>query len=281
MKPVETQGQAFAPLVVTQSPVSGEVLGGRLWGQYLVTWLYDLHYSLLLDRTGFTVVAVIGLASMVLMLMGLALWWPSRQRRAQAFRIRWRGSAQQWVYDLHAVVGVCVLPVWLLVAGTGVMLAEPDWFRPTMQRVSPISRAPNVSEPGFEVSQLAVNAEQAIALARQRFPDAELRWLETPGAGRPVWRVQMWQAFEPGRRFPKTQVWVDARSGVVLAVQDPATRSASDAVLAWLHPLHDGEFLGLAGRVAVLLAGLLWVLSVATGLVRWWHKRRAAIHPHP
>ncbi|TBO32763.1 PepSY domain-containing protein [Aquabacterium lacunae] len=277
MKPAETQGREFAPLMVMLAPDRGEVLAERFWGQYLVTWLYDLHYTLLLDRAGRTVLAILGLATVPLMGVGLCLWWRAR-RPGRALQVRWRGRAQQWVYDLHGVLGALVLPVWLLLVGTGVMLAEPDWFKPLLQRVSSVQPAPSFHAPDFEVGQATMTADTVIARAQAQFPGAELRWVETPGRGMPVWRVRLWQPDEPGRRFPRSLVWVHAQTGEVLAVRDPARHSGAESVLAWLHPLHSGEALGLVGRVAVLLAGVAWLLSVGTGLMRWWHKRRGRLH---
>ncbi len=277
MKPVETQGLEFAPLMVMLAPDRGEVLAERFWGQYLVTWLYDLHYTLLLDRAGRTVLAVLGLVTVPLMGLGLWLWWRAR-RPGRALQVRWRGRVQQWVYDLHGVLGALVLPVWLLLVGTGVMLAEPDWFKPLLQKVSSVQPAPSCHSPGFEIGQATVTADRVIARAQAQFPGAELRWVETPGRGMPVWRVRLWQPSEPGRRFPRSQVWVHAQTGEVLAIRDPVGQSGAESVLAWLHPLHSGEALGLVGRVAVLLAGVAWLVSVGTGLMRWWHKRRGRLH---
>ena len=41
----------------------------------------------------------------------------------------------------------------------------------------------------------------------------------------------------------------------------------------WLHPLHNGEAFGLAGRIIVLLCGMLPLLALVTGFTRWRHKR--------
>jgi uncharacterized iron-regulated membrane protein len=46
-------------------------------------------------------------------------------------------------------------------------------------------------------------------------------------------------------------------------------------VLAWLHPLHNGEAFGLAGRVLACVAGLLPLLLMVTGVQRWADRRRA------
>lgn len=83
----------------------------------------------------------------------------------------------------------------------------------------------------------------------------KVRWIETPKDDAGTYLIRLYQQGEPGRRFPKTMVWVDQYSGKLLAQQDARQRSAGDGLLAWLHPLHTGEAFGLAGRIIVLLSG--------------------------
>jgi uncharacterized iron-regulated membrane protein len=69
-------------------------------------------------------------------------------------------------------------------------------------------------------------------------------------------------------------VWIDAYDGRVLAIQDARARHAGNALLAWLHPLHNGEAFGLIGQWLTVAAGLLPLLLFVTGLMRWRHKAR-------
>lgn len=52
-------------------------------------------------------------------------------------------------------------------------------------------------------------------------------------------------------------------------MRDGRREQAGDVLLNWLHPLHSGEALGLAGRLLVLLSGIGTVLLAVTGLLRW------------
>ena len=62
LKPEETDPNVFAPMVVALDPDSGAVLNARMWGDYLVTWVYDLHYSLLMGKLGTVLVSLLGMA---------------------------------------------------------------------------------------------------------------------------------------------------------------------------------------------------------------------------
>ena len=56
---IEKAHVAFAPLIVRIDPRTLEVGPARFWGDFAMTWIYDLHYTLLLDRTGRTIMAVV------------------------------------------------------------------------------------------------------------------------------------------------------------------------------------------------------------------------------
>jgi uncharacterized iron-regulated membrane protein len=84
------------------------------------------------------------------------------------------------------------------------------------------------------------------------------------------------QPGEVGTRFPRTNVWIDATDGRILATRDPTHNSGGDIFMDWLHPLHSGEAFGLAGRLIILLSGIVPILLLITGSIRWLQKKRAS-----
>lgn len=275
LNPPERAGQSFAPLILRLDPDTLAVQTRYFWGEEFWTWIYKLHYSLLLGTYGTVAVGVAGLLTLLLLGSGLYLWWPNagQWRGALSFK---RGAVwKRRVYDLHVKSGVYAAPFLLTLVITGVVLAVPTWFKPGIGWFSPFTA---VSGPGTIPAgqgDTLLSAEAAIAVARARFPQAEVRWIETPGREQGFWRVQMRQSGEPNRRFPRTQVWVEAVSGEILAVRDPRRNSIGDSIFDWLHPLHNGEAFGLMGRAVVFVLGLLPMLAFVTGWIRWRHKRRA------
>lgn len=277
-RPDEKAHLAFAPLIVTVDPVTLRVGPARFWGEFAMTWFYDLHYTLLLDRTGRNVLAIVGAVLLLLLGSGLWLWWPRRGRASQAFSVKWSASRPRVVYDLHKALGAMAAAVLLVVVVTGVMLEVPGWVDPALGRIAPMS-APAAYVSGAGHGTAAVTLDEAVAIARGRFPHAEVRWIETPDGPEGTFRVNLHQPGEPGRRFPRTNVWIDQYSGAVLGVRDAAQAPAGDTILAWLHPLHSGEAFGLAGRLIVLVSGLVPPALLVTGIMRWRHRRRATRRP--
>lgn len=273
--PPETAGRGFAPLMLSLDPDSLQVTSGRLWGDYAVTWLYDLHYTLLLGSAGKTAVGIAGLVLLVSLFSGLYLWWPSRARLGAALKPVLRRGVVRKTYDLHVLSGVYGFVVLAVLALTGSVLALPDEARSVVDSFSPLRPSFRAPAGLLEEGATPIPLAEAVRIAQARFPGAELRWIETPGrADKPI-SVRFHQAAEPGRRFPRSQVWVHPASGDILAVRDPLENSGGDTFMDWMHPLHNGEVFGLAGRLLACLGGLLPVLAFVTGWLRWRHKVRA------
>lgn len=275
--PVESADKNFAPLMLTVDPVNLQVTSARLWGDYAMTWIYNLHYSLLLEKPGKIAVGISGLLSLLSFISGIWLWWPGWSRLKSALAVKLRSGKARKNYDLHVLSGSYGLVFLLILSLTGAALALPDETALLIKPFSNLHRSPDLtlSHPHATVR---INADQAVKIAQQRFPAAELRWVETPGLNNlKPWRIVLHHRNEPSRRFPRTQVWVDPFNGDILAVRDTRDDSNGDILMHWLHPLHNGEVFGLTGRIIVFIAGFLPLILFVTGLIRWLQKRRARI----
>ena len=273
-RPPETAGRSFAPFMATVDPQTLAVSSQRFWGDYAMTWVYDLHYTLLLGKPGRIAVGAIGLVALLSVLSGLYLWWPSPGRWRAALKPAIRPGAVRVNYDWHVRTGIYGLLLTLVVVGSGVFLAWPEYLNPLVASASPLSQRPVLMSTPLPGGGM-IDADTAVTRALTRLPGATLRWLETPAGPEGVYRINVWLPDDPGYRFPRSNVWVDAWSGEVLAVRDWRENTAGDTFLAWLHPLHNGEALGLAGRWLAFIAGLLPAVLWLTGWRRWQQKRRA------
>jgi uncharacterized iron-regulated membrane protein len=69
-----------------------------------------------------------------------------------------------------------------------------------------------------------------------------------------------------------TSVYLDQYTGAVLTEPAKTPRTAGDIVMAWVAPLHVGNFAGNAVRVAWFLFGLSPAILFATGFIMWWTR---------
>ncbi len=54
----------------------GPVVRTATWGDYLMSWLYELHMHLLAGDLGSQIVGWSGFVLLVLLISGVATWWP-------------------------------------------------------------------------------------------------------------------------------------------------------------------------------------------------------------
>lgn len=271
LDPPATQDRAFAPLMVWLSPDGRQVLRKDYWGNYPMTWIYDLHFRLLMGKAGGQVVGLIGLLALLLLWAGLMVWWP---RGGWAKALRWKSSAKpirRW-RDLHKLLGLAGLIPLMLLTGTGVMLALPDASRTGLNALG-------LAQPYRPVlmSKAQSGVPIPVSLAMQRaqaaLPGARIAWVEMPGLGRAAYRVRMQVPGDPSRRFPHSMVWIDSYSGRVLRIDDLRRDPMGAVVSAWLHPLHNGSAGGDVGRWLAFCAGLLPAALYYSGLRRWRLRR--------
>jgi uncharacterized iron-regulated membrane protein len=275
-KPLETEHKGFAPLMLSVNPYTGQVVKNRFWGDYAMTWIYDLHYTLLLGEIGKISLAVVGVFLLLSLISGVYLWWPAPGKYLSALTIKRRASVVRLNYDLHKVAGTYSLVALLVLALTGAALEIPDYVNPVIAYFSPLKHKTIPKSSPLEGNQPTITLDQAVMIAQQHFPHTELAWIETPHGPEGSYRINLYQNGEPSRRFPKTNVWIDPYSGAVLQISDPFQMSAGNILIHWLHPLHSGEALALPGRLFVFVAGLSCPVLFVTGLIRWLQKRRAS-----
>jgi uncharacterized iron-regulated membrane protein len=270
--PVEKQHASFAPLMLSINPYTAEVVKNRFWGEFIMTWIYDLHFTLLLDKTGAIALSIMGMFIFLSLATGLYLWWPSAHTLRSAFSFKRHTSSQRNIYDIHKLCGLYSFPILLIVVVTGVLLGFPP-VKPAVQALSPLYKPENTQSTQIDNEQ-RLPVDHIVMLAQQHFPTAQIKWIETPNGETGSYRINLRQEGEPSQRFPKTNLWLDQYSGDILASRDIHNDSSGDTFLRWLHPLHSGQAFGLTGRIIICISGLLPLILFVTGLIRWQQKKR-------
>jgi len=240
-----------------------------------MTWLFDLHYGLLLDDMGETIMGGIGILLLVLLITGIYLWWPSAKKWRSAFTIKSHASTQRFIFDLHKTNGVYSLLVLLLLTISGVILEWPNVFKPMINTVSPLY-VTGTNESKIITGEQRISLDKAVAIASTYYPNANLRWIETPDGSTGSYKITYYQPGEPSQRFPKSIIWLDQYSGQLLSIRNPKQEQLGDTLINWLHPLHNGEIAGMTGRVLVFISGFIPLILYVTGIMRWLQKRQSS-----
>ncbi|MBB5709810.1 PepSY-associated TM helix domain-containing protein [Sphingomonas xinjiangensis] len=270
--PSAEHGHHARRMMVWFSADGARVLRAEPWGGYLMTWLYELHMHLLAGETGRAVVGWSGVAMLLLLVSGIAVWWPRGSwRKALAFK---RGAAPlRRVRDLHKLFGLWSAALLFVLVATGVLLALPQ-VKTQLLAWTVAAPDPLPSPTSLPSGRAQVSVSQAIAAAHRALPAGRLAFVDVPARGPDPIRVRMQVPGDPHARFPSSFVFVDSHSGTVLAVHDTRRSNAGTTAAKWIRVLHDGSVGGTATRILAIVLGLVPTFLFVTGLIHW--RRRTA-----
>lgn len=262
------------PIWFAVDPFTGDAVGQRVWGEFAMSWIYDLHFALRLGHFGEHVVGIMGILTALSLLSGLYLWWPTLRAGARrALAVKWSARGRRFDLDLHNVVGAYSLVVLLVVSLSGTVLIFQAEFERALGAVVAITPYPDVaSDPSRGAGGGAV-VDHALEEAARRFPGSDPFFVALPVGAEGTVGVAVQHAGGLGLSPAVSQIWVDRYGGEVLAVRDWSRLTPADHAIGAMLALHNGTALGLFGRWVVLLSGLVPLLLYVTGVRLWWRKR--------
>lgn len=288
MAPTRT-GAAF---VVWQKPVvdglrrqhfidasCGRYLGWRDWGAvrfdraHFVPAMYELHRALLSKEAGHVAVGFVGLLLLFVAVTGALTAWPrhsTREAWKRTLTIKVGTGLHRGYYDLHRATGMWLLCFLLLMSATGAYLCFPKQTRAMVATLLPTLPADmRKAEPA---PLLRADPDTLVRHAQALWRNTQWTRVQIPERDGTAYDVRLLQRDELRVDTGDTRVRMGADNRVV-DTRDPLHAPAGDRLLSWLFPLHSGEALGNAGRIAWTIFGLAPLLLFATGLWLWVRRK--------
>jgi uncharacterized iron-regulated membrane protein len=227
--------------------------------------LYQLHRRFLLGVPGEYAVGLLGLALAFLAVSGIVMWWP--RKAAYAFRIRWKGDRLAVSYDLHKAVGAAFALVLLVNAAIGFMMAFDDTSVALVNRVSGANAPAPVPAASSNALASGRSLDEIVAAAERALPEGTVRRVSIREGHSPV----VVRKRLPGDQMTNgmNRIYVDAASATVLQARLQRDMPPGNAMFEWLFPLHTGTLVGVPYRILLVVAGLVPMLSLVTGLIVW------------
>ena len=264
-----TSGNRFRTLLL--DPVTATLLG-ELDDRSFVRDLQDLHFDLLGGRTGRIVNGIGALCLVTMCLTGAVIWWPGRANWRRGLTVDFTRQWKRVNWNLHSAVGFWSVVFILMWAVTGAYLAFPSAFRSMVNRLSPVSvtRAPQ-SSPRAGQAPTPTWREQ-MDQARRHAPGQHVARVVLPFDDKAAFLVMFSSVRPAPPGADLTPVYLDQYTGALLASAAPSARTAGDVILAWVAPLHVGNFAGNGVRVVWFVLGLAPPLLFVTGFTMWWTR---------
>jgi sulfite reductase (NADPH) flavoprotein alpha-component len=281
-EPYETVRVTFAPREQRYAdPYTGALLPATSGGaETFFRNVRQLHRWLMLGDLGDRDVGrqIVGASTVLLVFMALTghyLRWPRgpAARRLETWLVpdfRLKGRAFLW--NLHAVIGTWVLPVYLVIALTGLQWSY-EWYRDGLYNIAGVER-PAGGEGGQREARgtadiptfarawdtfareaagfTSVNVNLAAAPERP----LEFRYLDAQPSHERAFNTL---AIDKEGRVSKLELYKDKK----LAAQWVSS----------IFPLHSGSYFGLAGVIIFLLASLAMPLFTVTGWLMYLRRR--------
>jgi uncharacterized iron-regulated membrane protein len=262
------RGERFLTLLL--DPVTGRVLG-ELPERSLVRTVQDLHFDLLAGRTGRIVNGVGALCLLLMALTGMVIWWPGIASWKRAFMVDVRRNWRRVNFDLHRAVGIWTGALILMWAVTGIYFVWPQEFRSAVNAISTITVTQPPSSTPSDTPK--ANWRALIDKASMRAPGQHVARVVVPSSDTAAFLVMLSDVLPTPAGSPRlTSIYLDQYSGEVLQEARVGGRTFGDLVMAWVAPLHVGNFGGNGVRVAWLVLGLSPPLLFVTGFIMWWTR---------
>lgn len=267
-------GQGGHGRSVAVDPYSAIALG-ELRGAAFFAATQKLHRELLAGSRGKQLVGASTLLLVVMLASGLVLRWPARAslRTWLVPRVATPGRPRWW--SLHAVFGTWLLPVYLILALTGLTWSYPAyraWIAESVGAADLVRARGAGGPPPAPVAVDPAVLDRALAALLREAPRTERAQLALPrAAGAPLeWRYLAEDA-PHDRAMDKLRL--DAR-GAVVAREPWRAQPRGHRLVGSFYALHTGSWFGSAGPLVYGLASFALPLFAATGLWMWALRRR-------
>jgi sulfite reductase (NADPH) flavoprotein alpha-component len=281
-EPGETVRVTFAPREQRYvDPYAGSLLPAASGGaENFFRNVRQLHRWLMLGDLGDRDIGrqIVGASTLLLIFMaltGLYLRWPRGRaaRRLKTWLVPdFRLKSRAFLWNLHSVIGTWVLPVYLVIALTGLQWSY-EWYRDGLYSIAGVER-PAGGEGGQREARGAADlpafagaweifsrevptfASVNINLAAGPHRPLEFRYLDVQPSHERAFNTL---AIDQAGRVSKSERYQDKK----LAAQ----------LVSSIFPLHSGSYFGLAGVIVFLIASLAMPLFAVTGWLMYLRRR--------
>jgi len=268
-------------------PYRGVVVGVDDYSSKFMQWMWDLHANLLAGKRGRFVNGCLALATLIVSLTGLIIWWPGWRMLRSGFTLSFKRRLVRQNYDLHKTIGFYSFGLLLVVSFTGAYFAFPETYD---YLASKLSRVAHVTPPDLcgddgppaktSMANRQVTYEDYITTAERQLPGYKTTFVAFPPKPGMSIGVKL-RGPNDWHRLGLSNVYLEPATGKIIAVDSFAQNSTMTRFLKLILPFHFGRFggrlgLGAFGIYAVMvvyvLIGVCLGALVVTGLAMYWNR---------
>lgn len=246
---------------------------GRPWRGPFVNAVQSVHRTLGLGQWSPLVMAVLSVLLSASLVTGAGVWWPRSGRWRRALTARSGVGRPLRLADWHNLVGIYSAPALVVVLLSGLHLVQSARVHQLIGTFWETTPPPGHRRSGAS-GGTPIGVDRAVAIAHTRFPDGRMWMVILPQSATDVYRVFKQAPEDVTDVLPSRQIWLDQYSGEPVWTLDPKRFTTGDWIEHMLYPLHNGEALGLPGRVLVSVLGWAPSALLLTGVLQWRRANR-------
>jgi uncharacterized iron-regulated membrane protein len=270
----------FDPLyyyLVYINPYDGRVLKVKNMSHDFFYQVLQGHFYLWLPPTiGQPVVATSTLVFVLMLLTGLVLWWPKKDKAKQRFTIKWNAKWRRKNYDLHNVLGFYTTWIALILALTGLVWGF-EWFGNSVYRLAGGDKILYEEQPSFKLADNTVTnpLDKLWIKLKSENPTVDILEVHFPTSDTTSLAVTInpdrktyWKA---DYRFFDQYTLEEIPSNQIYGKFSEA--SAADKLIRMNYDIHTGAILGIPGKILAFFASLICASLPVTGLYIWYGRK--------
>jgi len=263
---------------------SGELLPTSSTGEKFFRDVRGLHRWLMLGELGNRDVGrqIVGACTVLLILIaltGLYLRWPGRHSLRVWLVPNFSLKGRLFLWNLHSTAGTWVLPIYLLMALTGLQWSY-EWYRDGLYAMAGVERrAEGGPREPRNAGRDAAAQSPNIAVAWQAFVQSSAPTgyanVNINLGGAPAQPIEF-RYLEPNGAHERaySTLTIDADTGAVRKHERYAEKTFGGKLVSSVFPLHSGSFFGTVGVVLFLIASLAMPVFAVTGWMMYLQRRR-------
>jgi uncharacterized iron-regulated membrane protein len=265
------------------NPYSGKVLKNKNMDDDFFRIILMGHYYLWLPPwIGQPIVATSTLLFLFMLISGIILWWPKRNKNAikQRFKIKWQASWRRKNFDLHSVLGFYVSWIAIFIVITGLVMGF-EWFSNAYYFTitggkSKISYYESYSSDKHTkvLIENPVDYLWSKTLAENpKIYSIEVHFPETKKSS-----ISIVSNSEKSTFWKNDFRYYDQNSLRELKVKHQYGKFSknlkiSEKLMRMNYDIHVGGIFGIAGKIIMFFASLICASLPVTGFMMWYGRR--------
>lgn len=257
------------PITVFVNPYTGEINGTRTQKEAQSTLsrrMHVFHVEFLAGKVGREIVGVLTAIALFLVVTGVILWWPDK-----LIRVTTTASWKRINFDLHHALGIIASLVLIVIMSSGLVI-HYDALTNLVKSLDQTPPPPPPTQSAGAPDAPRLSFDAVAATARAALPGADIMVISLGNAKNPGFA---------GMRFPedhtpggRSRVYVDHFTGALLSTSSTRDAPLGTRIDNLKRSLHTGDVMGKPTEAVWLLATLVLLSQIVTGVLMWLNARK-------